>query len=160
MESVRSILYHSFEEEKIRESTIELGITTTQLPSFQYLKLWKEQMEEKQLLEYIIASLYLPIFKSERIIDNHYYVDIAAFRKYPYEMLKEKNCNDIYLVHVGAPDLYRTIHTAKDTFINHEDVHIIYMKNKPSLLDFTKEQNLRGYQDGYETTMKVLTKTK
>ena len=158
IEEIRKLLYSSLDEDKILSSKIELGITATELPSFHLLKLWKEEMEEDQLLEYIMASLYLPIFKPEKIIHIKHYIDISALRRFPYEMLKEKNCNEVYLVHVGCSDIYRTILTAKRVFDKNVDVNVIYMKDKPSLLDFTKEQTIKNFQDGYDTTMKVLSK--
>ncbi len=159
LEEIRDILYSSLEEEKIRYSSIDFGLTTTKLPTLSLQKLFKEEIEEGKLLESILASMYLPIFKRERILDNSYYMDIAALRRIPLDMLKNKNCNEIYIVHVGLNDIERTIKNAQKTFLE-EEVYIINMKDKTSLLDFSKEQTIYNYNYGYLETMKTLSKRK
>ena len=73
-----------------------------------------------------------------------------------YEMLKEKTCDKVYIVDVGEAPSSKAINTAKKVFDEDTDVTIISMNNKSSLLDFSEEQALINYNNGYEETMKVL----
>lgn len=159
IEQIEALLYNSLDEEKIRSSTTELGVTTTVLPSFKMVKIFKDQMGENEILQYVLASLYLPIFRQKRIIDGRHYIDIANLRRYPFEMLKERGCTDIYLVDIGELPVSKTVNAAKRVFDEGFNVNIISMGNRPSLLDFSKEQTERNYQSGYETTIKTLSKT-
>ena len=156
--NIRELVYSLLDEEKIRNSKIEYGLTTTVLPDFKMVKVFKDEMQEGLLLEYVIASLYLPLFRNEKIINNKHYLDIAAFQKYPFEMLKEKGCNEIYIVDIVDLPVIKSILTAKKVFDENTKVHIINMENQVSILDFSSEQAIKNYNNGYETTIKTLIK--
>lgn len=158
IENIRKLLYNSLDGEKIKLSKVDFGITTTVLPSFKMLKIFKENMKADPL-EYILASLYLPIFRPQKIIDDKNYIDIAAYRHYPLEMLKEKDCSNIYIVNVSSgknDKLKRDI--VRTNFDNNTDITIVNMENKPSLLDFSEQQALENYNQGYDVTSKILEK--
>lgn len=155
--NIRKLLYASLDGEKIRESDIDFGVMTTELPTLKRRVFFKNEMKDNPL-EYILASLYLPIFSSERILDNKRYVDISRFRKYPLDMLKDKGCKDIYIVNLETNNLKKFCKLASNTFKNGEKVTLIDYKNKPSILDFSIEQTNINYKNGYETTSKVLQK--
>lgn len=158
IEKIRELLYNSLDGDKIRESSVDFGITTTLLPSFDMLKIYKKDMKVN-ILEYILASLYLPIFRQQKIIDQRNYLDISGFRRQPFEMLKKSNCSNYYIVNVsGSNDkkLYRDIYNAN--FKNDIDLTLINMDYSSSLLDFSEDQATLNVQKGYETTMKTLEK--
>lgn len=159
IDDIRRLMHSSLNGKKVKDSPIDFGVTTTVLPSFEMLKVYKDVMTEENILEYVLASLYLPIFSKEKIIDNRNYLDIATIRRYPFEMLKERNCSKIYIVDVGDCPFSKTINTAKKIFDKNIDVNIIRMDNQPSLLDFSEAQAIKNYHNGYDKTMKVLTKT-
>lgn len=159
IENIRKLLYHSLDGDKIRLSKVDFGITTTVLPSFEMLKLYKKDMSVN-ILEYILASLYLPIFRPQKIIDQRNYLDISGFRRQPFEMLKNSGCSHYYIVNVSGgtkEKLYKNIHQAN--FDEGVQLIIINMDYRSSLLDFSEEQAVVNVQKGYETTMKTLDKT-
>lgn len=158
IDDIRKLLYNSLDGDKIRKSTVDFGLTVTQLPNFKMLKLYKEDMNKANILEYVLASLYLPIFAPQKIIDNKYYLDIATIRRYPFEMLKEKECSKIFIVDIGDCPSFKAINTAKSIFNDNYDITMINMQNKPSLLDFSLSQARKNYENGYEEAVKVLTK--
>ena len=155
-DNIRKLLYKTLDGDSIRKSDVDFGITTTLKPSFKRVDVWKEDMITNPL-EYILASLYMPIFSHQRIINDRRYVDLCRFRHYPVELLKEKNCDQIIICNIEEQSRFgfqRTInrHLADDdvTFVSYEDT--------PSMLDFSTETSKRNYQNGYETTMRVLEK--
>ena len=158
IDDLRKLMYASLDGEKIRESKIDFGITTTELPSMKMKKIYKEDMSVNPL-EYILASIYMPIFSRQRIIDNKHYLDLSRFRRYPLEMLKERKCNNIYIVNIEANNLKRLQKPILKNFNNGEKVTFINYEKKPSILDFSLEQAEKNFRSGYETTMKVLEKT-
>ena len=156
IEDIRKLLYASLDGDKIRDSKVDFAITTTQTPSMRMLKIYKEDMIINPL-EYILSSLYLPAFSSQRIIDDSHYVDISRFRRYPLEMLKEKGCNNIYVVNNETNNLRRINRPIRKNFCN-ERITFINYETKPSILDFSLEQSEKNYNNGYETTIKLLEK--
>ena len=154
---IRKLLYSCLDGEKIRQSSIDFGVTTTELPSMEMKKFYKEDMIANPL-EYILSSIYLPIFSRQRIIDNKHYVDLARFRRYPLEMLKERGCDNIYVVNIEANNLRLLQNPINKNFNNGEEVIFINYDNKPSILDFSKEQSKINYENGFETTVKTLQK--
>lgn len=158
IENIRTLLYNSLDGEQIKSSKIDFGITTSVLPTFKSLQIYKEEMITNPL-EYILASLYLPIFRSQKIIDNKNYIDIADYKHFPFEMLKKKECSNIYIVNISSGSsnkLYKDIEKAK--FNESIKITVINMDYKASILDFSEEQMLVNYNKGYETTRKVLSK--
>ena len=154
---IRKLLYSVLDGEQIKKSQIELGVTTTELPSMKMQKIYTEDMQ-KNPLEYILASIYLPIFSRQRIINDKHYIDIAGYRRFPLEMLKEKNCKKIYIVNIETNHLKRLQNPIHLNFNTGEEITIIDYDKKPSSLDFSHEQTKVNYRNGYETTMKVLEK--
>ena len=156
---IRKLLYSKLDGNKIKESNIDFGVTTTVLPSFELQKTFKEDMKVNPL-EYILASLYMPIFSKQRIIDNKYYIDLTRYRRYPIEMLKEKQCNKIYIVNLETHNLNKFYKPIAKHFTNNEEINIISYENLPSILDFSEEMADINYRNGYETTMSVLERKK
>lgn len=159
VENIRKLLYNSVNGEKIKLSKVDFRITSTVLPSFKLVKIFKEDMITNPL-EYILASLYLPIFRPQKIIDGKNYLDIADLRRNPLEILKEKEHNQIYIVDISdgkkrklQKDIIRT------NFDDDKSITVINMDYKASLLDFSEKQAITNYKKGYETSMKVLSKT-
>lgn len=157
MDDLRKLMYASLDGDKIKNSNIDFGITTTVLPSMKMLKIYKEDMKVNPL-EYILSSIYMPIFSRERIIDNKHYLDLSRFRRYPLEMLKERKCNNIYIVNIEANNIKRLQKPILKNFTSGEKITFINYEKKPSILDFSLEQAEKNYRNGYETTMKILEK--
>ena len=112
---------------------------------------------ETNLLEYILASMYLPIFSNKNIIDDRRYIDICRFRRYPVEVLKEKGCDKNIFINIEDHNPDKLIKSINSIYDEKNTIFIDYDK-KPSILDFTEKQANINYKNGYETTMKVLSK--
>ena len=158
IEDIRKLLYAVLDGEKIKESKIELGVTTTELPSMKLKKFYKEDMKTNPL-EYILASIYLPIFSQQRIIDGKHYLDIAKYRRYPIEMLREMDCDNVYVVNIEAHNKNKIQRPLETIYPEKDKVTFIDYETKPSILDFSHEQSKKNYIAGYETTIKILEKT-
>lgn len=156
IEDIRKLLYKLLDGNKIKESNVDFGISTTLLPSLKMVNVWKEDMKTNPL-EYILASMYLPIFSRQKIIDNKSYMDLCRFRRYPLEVLKEKDCDRNIFINIEAHNINKVVKPMNDLYSEDETIFIDYEK-KPSILDFTEEQAKRNFQNGYDTTMKVLSK--
>lgn len=158
VEFARKLIYDLLDESKIKESEIDFGLTTTLIPDFKIINIWKKDMTEDNLLEYIVASMYLPIFRPTRIINNKIYLDNCNINAYPFEVLNDVNCTDILICDTSELPITKSIRTSKRTFDENHNVEIIGMKDKSSLLDFTEQTRIKNYNQGYEEAIKVLTK--
>ncbi len=156
-QGIRDLLYTMLDGERIKKSPIEFGITTTLLPSLKMEKVFKEKMITNPL-EYILTSLYMPVYTREKMIDGRSYVDLSRFRRYPLEMLKQRNCERVFVVNLEANHLWRLERPIKKFFNNGEEVTLIDYEHKPSILDFSHEQSEINYKNGYEATIKKLIK--
>ncbi len=156
-DNIRSLLYKQLDGDKIRDSKIDFGVTTTHLPSFELRKYFKEDMKVNPL-EYILASIYLPVFSRQSLIDNQQYLDLARFRKYPFSMLKEKGCRNIIIVNIELNNIKKLLNNINNTFVDGEKVIFINYDKKPSILDFSEGQAEINYERGYEDSLKVLEK--
>lgn len=153
---IRALLYKLLDGKEIAKSDVDFGISTTQLPSGKMVNLWKEDMDPNvNPLEYILSSMYLPIFSREKIIDNKSYMDLCRFRRYPLEVLKDKDCDRRIFVNIEAHNLNKVVGPMNSIYPDSDPILIDY-ENKPSILDFTEEQAIKNLNNGYETTMRVL----
>lgn len=159
IEQIRKLLYASVDGKSIMDSKVDFGCTTTVLPSFEHVKKFKQDMTKENVLEWILASLYLPIFRPQKIIDGRNYIDIADKREYPLDMMKQKEVTDLVFVDISNANENKIRRSLKLANIGDETkVTIIDKPYKASLLDFTEEQTKINYQKGYETSIKKLEK--
>lgn len=158
IENIRKLLYASVDGNKILDSNVNFGISTTQLPSFKICKILKKDMICNPL-EYILASLYLPIFRPQKIIDGKFYLDISSSRVFPFDMVNGKDYTQVIIVNVSShskEEIEKDIKRVR--FSEGTNVIIVNMNNKSSLLDFSEEQAEENYQYGYEKSVYTLNK--
>lgn len=139
----------NIDEEAIRNSHIDLGITTFCLSDREPLRLFKDDIPSGMLHEFIFASCSLPVFKP-RPINGKYYLDGSFFSRLPIEMAVKKECNVIITVRL-RPDSYdfrkinhvKIIDIAPDEFLS-------------STLEASQERITWMIDKGYEDAMRIL----
>lgn len=94
------------DEDKIRNSGMDFGIVTINLSERKALEVFLPDIPEGQLKNYLIASSYLPIFKTEKIGGN-VYLDGGFYDNLPFRMLKNKGYKDLILVRTHANGIVR-----------------------------------------------------
>ncbi|MFA7532840.1 MAG: patatin-like phospholipase family protein [Tissierellaceae bacterium] len=94
---LKALLEEYIDEEKIRSSHMEFGIVTINLSEFKPLYIFLEDIPEGELTHYLLASAYLPFFKSERIRGKRY-LDGGFYDNLPYRMLLNKGYKDLILI--------------------------------------------------------------
>ncbi len=146
-------LKNNLTEEEIKNSPKDFGICTIRLKDLKPLYIFKEDMIKGKLFDYILASCYLPIFRMEKRVDEHYYIDGGFYDNTPLNMLIDKGYKKIYVVELNP--LLNINRKPK------QNVEIIKISPKRSLggvvdfdLDSIKEHIYMGYYD----TLRVLKK--
>ncbi len=96
-EEVINMLKNVIDEDSVRDSKINLGITTYCLTDKKPLNLFIEDIPIGMLPEFIFASCNLPVF-TPRLINGKHYLDGGVFNSLPVNMLIEKGCKTIITI--------------------------------------------------------------
>jgi len=96
--NIRRILSKYVNETKFRKSKIDFAMNTFNLSNFKPVEVFKKDIPEGKLIDYIISSAYLPIFKLERIIDDKFYLDGGVYSNCPIDLLVDNDYDEIYVI--------------------------------------------------------------
>lgn len=151
--NIKKILSSNLDEEKIRKSKIEFGLVTYNITDRKPVEIFLDDIPKGKLIDYIVASCYLPIFKFEKIIDDKYYLDGGVHLNCPVDMLIDKGYDEIYAIRAwrGGKLKYKHKKGVK--------VHVITPReNLGSIIDFTTDSAEYRMNLGYYDTIKHLDK--
>ena len=137
-------------EESLFKSNKEFGLVTVRAHDFKPIYVFKKDLKNGKLNEYLMASCYLPIFKSKKIIDDNYYLDGGFYDYAPANALLDKGYNKVYVVDLD--DLgYRRKYKDKDKIIL-----IKPSKNLGSIININKKKVSENILLGYYDTLKIV----
>ena len=105
---LKSLLDEYIDEEKIRKAGMDFGMVTFNLTGFKPLQVFLDGIPNGDLNKYLMASAYLPVFKTERIGGN-IYLDGAFYDNLPFKMLLDKGYKDLILVRTHAIGITRKL---------------------------------------------------
>lgn len=155
---VRSMFDKYIDEDKVRGSNIDFGIVTVDLTDKKPVELFKEDIPEGKLTDFLIASANLPAFKIEEM-DGKKYLDGGFYNNLPIGLLVKKGYRDIIAVRTMAMGVVRRV--------RNKDVRITYIQPAEGslggmldALDFNRERTDELIKLGYYDTMKVFKKLK
>lgn len=148
----KELLSNTINEEIIRNSKKDFGLVTVYwdkkiMPQPMYL----EQIPNGRLIDYLIASASLPIFKLDTI-DEKLYLDGMFFDNMPISLLEEKGYNDIVVVRLVDDFLGRK------NLSKHQNLNITTIIPSQYLggsLNKDKDSVQKNINLGYLDTMKV-----
>mgnify|MGYP000179113859 CR=1 FL=1 len=147
LDNVRKYLDAYVDEEKVRKSQLDFGLVTYSLTDFEPLELFIEDIPEGKLVEYLLASSYLPAFKREKI-DGKSFIDGAFHDNLPINMLVQKGYNEIVAI--------RTYSSGRIQPVEDEvSVSVQYIGPKEDLgrvLEFVPERIKHNIRLGYLDT--------
>lgn len=92
---LRNTLTKYIDEEKVRNNKIKFGLVITKLKGIKSLEYTIDDIPKGKLIDYLIASSSLPIFKIEKNIDGNFYLDGAFKNVLPLTLLETLKCNNI-----------------------------------------------------------------
>lgn len=148
--NIRKILTKNIDEKKLRKNNIDLGIVTFNVSDMKPIQICLKDIPEGNVVDYIIASSYLPFFKFERIVDNKYYLDGGIISNCPVDIFIDKNYEEIYVIKAWQSKLkYNTKNNTK--------VHVITPgENLGSIINFNGEIGEYRMNLGYYDTIRYL----
>lgn len=88
-------------EDAVRKSNIPLGIVTYHLSSFKSVELFVEEMEQGQLIDYLMASARFPGLNKQGP-DGSSYLDGGVYDNAPIDVLRDRGINRLVVVDISA----------------------------------------------------------
>lgn len=148
--NLKNLLKEMIDEEKIRNSKMDYGLVTVRVNDLKPLYLFKEDMKQGKLPEYILASCNLPVFKTEKLIDDKYYIDGGFYDNNPINMLLNKGYKKIYSVEIQGIGFSKKIQDEKKV------IKIVPSRFLGSTLNVNKKKINENIKLGYYDTLKIL----
>ena len=148
--NLKNILKEMIDEEKIRNSYMDYGLVTVRVNDLKPLYLFKEDMKQGKLPEYILASCNLPVFKTEKLIDDKYYIDGGFYDNNPINMLLKKGYNKVYSVEIQGLGFKQKVLDEKKV------IRIVPSRFLGSTLNVNKKKINDNIKLGYYDTLKLI----
>jgi NTE family protein len=151
---LKKLLIDIVDEEKIRKSEIDLGMVTFSVSDLKPVKVFKNDIPDGKLIDYLMASSCFPAFRRHEI-DNKKFIDGGVYDNIPISLMLEKGIRNIIVVDISGPGITRRVDT--------KDLNVIYIKNSEDLggvLDFNAEKSKNNIELGYLDTLKAFKKLK
>lgn len=134
---------------KFFKSNINYGLITVKFPSFKHVEITKHELNEDNLIDYLVASAScFPAFKVKKI-DNESYIDGGFYDNLPINLAIDLGATEVIAVDLKEVGIKRIVK---------KDIPITYIKPKnkiDSFLKFEKNSSRRGIRLGYNDTMKI-----
>ena len=140
--------------EQLKKSNKDFGLITVKVtrkgfqPVYKYIE---DINSQEELVEYIIASSYFPIFRERKLIDNHYYIDGGFYDNSPVRMLLKKHYDEIYIINVKGVGHYHKIRKTDAKIIN-----IKASRDTGGLFELNHSVIKDNIMMGYYDTLRVL----
>lgn len=147
LDNVRKYLDTYVDEQKVRNSQLDFGLVTYSLTDFEPLELFIEDIPEGKLVEYLLASSYLPAFKREKL-DGKSFLDGAFHDNLPINMLVKKGYNEIVAIRTYSSGRIQPVE-------DQASVSVQYIGPKEDLgrvLEFVPERIKHNIRLGYLDT--------
>jgi NTE family protein len=105
---LRELLEEHIDEASLREGSIDFGLVTVSFTDFEPLEVFIDEIPEGRLIDYLIASASLPIFKLKKI-DGKSYLDGGFYNNIPITLMTKKNIKDIIVIETEGIGLKRKV---------------------------------------------------
>ena len=150
---MRSILTENIDEQKVRDSKISYGLVTLCLTDRTPEEVFINDIPQGELIDYIIATSNLPVFK-RAVINDKKYLDGGFWDNCPVQMLEKKGYTDAIVIRAYKRNRIRGYNSIVKR--NNITMHMIEpVENLGSILNFDSN-NLNyllklGYYDGLKS---------
>lgn len=146
---LKEMLDEFVDEEKIRNSDIDFGLVTVNLSDLTPMEIFLEDIPEGSLKSYLLASSYLPIFKSEKL-EGKYFLDGAFYDNLPFQMLRDKGYEKLIIIRIHGTGVI------KDIDLKDGDILIAPREDLGGGLELDKERSNYNLELGYYDGLKAI----
>jgi NTE family protein len=146
---LKELVNEVVDEDRIRKSNVDFGIVTIDLTAKKPVEVYKEDIPEGKLSDYLIASASFPGFSMQNI-DGRLFVDGGLYNSIPVNLVKDKGVKDIVVIRIYGFGRVKKFDTS--------DLNITYIcpsESLGSMLDFGNRQSRKNLKLGYYDTLRV-----
>ncbi len=150
----KRLLTSLIDERALRSSPVDYGLCTFSVTDKKSVELFKEDIPEGKLVDYILASACFPMFRNI-VIDDKEYTDGGIQNNLPSGMLISRGYDTIITVSVNGIGFVRDVDRC--------GVNIISIDSpapEVGLMDFDHEAILRSMKSGYLEALRAFGKCK
>ena len=151
VEPLRNMLAERVDEEKVRNSGVELFLTTVSITDRKELEIDAKDLGPGELKDMIMASAYHPAFK-QAPLGGKSYADGGFYDSVPISALITRGYKDLIVLRLNSIGIERRVKIP-------EDVTIINIEPRESLgnmLNFSSDQSAQNMVLGFYDAQKVL----
>lgn len=151
---IREILSQLIDEQRIRESSMEFGLVTVSVSDWKPVELYKEDIPNGKMIDYLMASANFPAFRIEPL-DGKYFIDGGFYDNCPINLLGRKGYKKVVAI--------RTLGIGRTRKIESNDIEVtnIYpSKDLGKLLVFDNDTIRENLKMGYCDAMRQIRKLK
>ncbi len=148
---LKSLIKEKVDPKKIKESGIKFFISTFSITDRKELNLEAVNLEDNELLDMLLASSYLPVFKND-LLGGKRYTDGAVTNVIPISPLIKAGFTDIIAIRLNSPGVEKRVKIPKGTTVTELSPN----RELGSLLNFSKEHCQSLFTLGYFDALKLL----
>lgn len=139
-------------EDVVRKSPIDFGLMTIEIPAYKPHYLWKSEIPEGRLGDFIVASATIFPGVKPKVIDGVSYIDGGSINVMPIHMAVEHGATKVIAVYLKALGRF----DAKTELSTCDDITLIEPQfDLGSFLIFDRENSSRLIRLGYLDAMKA-----
>ncbi len=146
---LKELLNQYIDEDRIRASNMDFGLVTVNLSDLKNIEIFKDDIPKGEMKDYILASAYLPAFKSEKLRGKRF-LDGAFYDNLPFTMLKKRGYKDLILVRTCARGITRKVNPDMDAIV------ITPSDDIGQTFEFEHERAKRNIELGYYDALRAI----
>lgn len=147
---LKNMINEMVDEEKLRNSNMDFGLVTFNVTDFKSMELMISDIGQGQVAGYLLASSYLPSFKSEKIFGKRF-LDGAFHSVVPTSMLVDQGYKDIIEVRVQGLGIEKHVDKASDVNI----IKITTSEDLGGVLEIKQDRIDHNIKLGYYDALRI-----
>jgi len=147
IEPLVQLIDQVIDEDRLRDSEVDFGLVTISLTDWKAIETFVDDIEEGQVKDYLLASAYLPAFKTQTIHGKRY-LDGGFHDNMPINLMSQKGYSEIIAVELRAVGMIRPVKNKRVTIRT-----ITPSGDTGSILDFDRDISRKNLKMGYLDTM-------
>ena len=140
---LRNLIEENVDEEYIRKSPVAFYLLTFSISELKELDLGIGDIPQGMLNDLLIASAYLPVFKTERL-HGKVYMDGGMFNNVPLPSLINRDYKDIIMIRIFGPGREKKVKIPEDATIYSIEPRV----HLGTILDFDHRKSVRNMKIG------------
>ncbi len=149
---LRALISKEIDEQAVRMSPVKFGLATLNLSDWKEMDVFIDDIPKGMLCDYIMASAYLPFFKSEKLAGGITFLDGGIYNNSPVNMLLDDGYRHIIVIKLGEHiGIEKKVDTSTATIRE-----VLPSEDLGSLIDVDQTKIIHNMQLGYCDTLRMI----